>query len=86
VPVRVTGDRLLLNVDTGALGEIRVGLRDETGRVIAGFSLEDCPPLQTNATGALVAWPQGNLATLKGKSVCLEIRMRRAKFYSFRFE
>lgn len=86
VPVRVTGDRLLLNVDTGALGEIRIGLLDEAGRALPGFSVEDCPPLQKNTIGALVAWPQGNLATLKGRSVCLEIRMRRTKLYSFRFE
>ncbi len=85
-PVPVTGDRLLLNVDTGALGEICVGLRDETGAAIPGFSLEDCPPLQINATGALVSWPKSNLATLRGKRVSLEIRMRRTKLYSFRFE
>lgn len=86
LPVRVSGERLLLNVDTGALGEISVGLRDEAGRVIPGFSLEECPPLQKNATGAPVTWLRGDLASLKGRSVCLEFRLRRAKLYSFRFE
>lgn len=86
VPVRVAGAKLLLNVDTGALGEIQVGLLDENGRAIEGFALTDCPPVQHNGTGVEVTWPKGDLATLKGRSVCLEIKMRRTKLYSFRFE
>lgn len=86
VPIRVTGDRLLLNVDTGALGEVQVGLRDEYGQPIEGFELDDCPPLQNNATGVAVAWTGRDLAALKGSLVSIEFRMRRAKLFSFRFE
>ncbi len=86
VPVRVTGDRLLLNLDTGALGEVQVGLRDENGQPLPGFALDDCAPLQNNATGLAVVWAKGDLATLKGRSVSLEFRMQRAKLFSFRFE
>ena len=86
VPVRVAGARLLLNVDTGALGEIQVGLLDEAGLAIPGFELADCAPVQHNGTSVEVTWPKGDLVTLKGKAVCLEIRMRRTKLYSFRFE
>jgi hypothetical protein len=37
VPVKVTGAKLLLNLDTGALGEMRVGLFDASGQAIARF-------------------------------------------------
>ncbi|MEJ1973104.1 MAG: hypothetical protein WDM96_11790 [Lacunisphaera sp.] len=86
VPVRVTGDRLLLNLDTGALGEAQVALLDENGHPLEGFALDDCPPLQNNATGVAVAWAKGDLATLKGRSVSLQFRMQRTKLFSFRFE
>ena len=86
VPVRVAGPKLLLNVDTGALGEIQVGLLDDTGHAIKGFELADCPPLQHNGTRVEVTWPKSDLGALKGRNVSLEIKMRRTKLYSFRFE
>jgi hypothetical protein len=36
-PVQITGDRLLLNLDTGALGELRVGLLDRDGGACRGL-------------------------------------------------
>ncbi len=86
MPVKVTGEKMLLNVDTGALGEIRIGLLDENGNAIEGFSLADCVPIQINATGAPVVWSTGGLAKLKGRTVALKFQMRRTKLYSFRFE
>lgn len=87
-PVRVTGAALRLNLDTGALGEVRVALLDpKDGRAILGYALEDCSPLQINATGATVQWNGGaNLAALSGKSVLLSFAAARTKLYSFRFE
>ena len=38
-------------IDTGALGELQVGLIDADGRPVPGFSAEDCAPLEYNATG-----------------------------------
>jgi hypothetical protein len=85
--VKVTGGRLLLNLDTGALGELRVALLDHDGRPLPGFAAEQCEPVQINATGAVVRW-QGttDLSTLVGRDVQLEFRSRRTKLYSFRFE
>lgn len=86
-PVAVTGTRLLLNVDTGALGELRVGLLDADGRPIPGFDSAQCEPLQANATGVAVDWKgQPDLAGLRGRSVHVEFRSTRTKLYSFRFE
>jgi hypothetical protein len=86
-PVVVDGDTLRLNLDTGALGEARVGLRNAAGEEIAGFGEKDCDALQLNATGAIVTW-KGNrdLSALRGQPVRIAIAASRTKFYSLRFE
>lgn len=87
-PVVVNGSTLRLNLDTGALGEIRVALLDpSSGGELDGFSAATCDVLQINATGATVSW-QGrrDLSSLKGRSVRVALRGSRAKIYSFRFE
>jgi hypothetical protein len=86
-PVEITGDRLLLNLDTGALGELRVGLLDRHGGAIPGFAAAQCDPVQTNALGAVVSWAgRSDVSTLRGRAVQLEIQSTRTKLYSFRFE
>ncbi|MBI5693827.1 MAG: hypothetical protein HZC55_27445 [Verrucomicrobia bacterium] len=86
-PVRVDGRSLRLNLDTGALGEMRVGLLDRDGAPIAGRGADDCRILQINATGAQVTWADGgDLESLQGREVCVEFRSTRTKLYSFRFE
>jgi hypothetical protein len=84
--LKVTGSRLLLNLDAGALGALRVGLRDADGKPIPGYGLDDCTPLRGNATGSAVAWRGGDLAALKDREVQVEIAGARAKLYSLRFE
>ena len=86
-PVMVNGSTLRLNLDTGALGELRVALRDPvSGRDLAGFSAADCDPLQLNATGAVTSW-QGrrDLTSLQGRHVQVVLSGARTKVYSFRF-
>jgi hypothetical protein len=85
--VKADGVHLLLNVDTGALGQLRVGLLDAEGKTISGFGADDCRAVQTNATGVEASWTSGaDLATLKGREVRLAFVGSRAKLYSFRFE
>jgi hypothetical protein len=86
-PISVTGPRLLLNVDTGALGNLRVGLLDAEGKALAGFTAEQCQVLRTNATRASVAWiGKGDLSTLRGREVRVSFTGARTKLYSFLFE
>lgn len=86
-PVKVDGPRLLLNVDTTVLGQLRVGLQDADGKPINGFGTDDCKVLRTNSTRAEVSWTGGrDLVTLKGREVRLSLAGSRAKLYSFRFE
>ena len=85
--VEVTGRRLLLNLDTGALGGLQVGLIGSDGRSLPGFGLDDCKPLEIDSTGALVTWANGaDLSALRGRNVAIEFRSSRTKLYSFRFE
>ncbi len=87
-PVKVSGPKLLLNLDGGALGELRVGLSDRGGRPIAGFTEKDCDLLRGNSTRAIVTWKgKGDLSALmKGGEVSVSFTGQRMKLYSFRFE
>jgi hypothetical protein len=86
-PVVVDGDALRLNLDAGALGQARVGLRDDGGTEIQGFGEGTCDLLQLNSTGAIVTWKgKGDLRSLRGQTVRLTISASRLKLYSFRFE
>ncbi|MCX6908762.1 MAG: hypothetical protein NTY01_12060 [Verrucomicrobia bacterium] len=86
-PVKVDGARLLLNADTGALGQLRVGLLDAEGQPISGFGADNCKVLRTNSTRAEAGWTGGTeLAALKGREARLVFTGSRAKLYSFYFE
>lgn len=86
-PVKVTGPRLLLNLNTGALGELRVALLDREGLPLPGFGAADCDYLENNSLGAVVSWAgKTDLSALKGREVQLEFRSTRTQLYSFRFE
>jgi hypothetical protein len=86
-PVKVDGGRLLLNVDTGALGQLRVGLLDADGKELPGFGADECGVIRTNSTHAEVSWKnRGDVSSLAGQAVKLSLRGAHAKLFSFRFE
>ena len=86
-PVKVEGDRLRLNVDTGALGDMRVALLGMDGKPLSGYTLDDSDRIETNSVRATVTWRgRGDLSALVGREVQLQFAGRRAKLYSFRFE
>ena len=85
-PVFVRGNRLLLNVSTGAAGEVRVQLKDQSGEVIPGRTLSDCESITGDCPKAVVTWKgRFDLSDLSGKPVQVEIRARAAKLYTFQF-
>jgi hypothetical protein len=87
-PVKITGSRLLLNVDNGALGTLRAALVDaKTNEPLAGFALDDCKPIRTNSVRHAVAWAkQADFAPLVGREVRLEFAGHRTKLFSFYFD
>lgn len=87
VPVKADGSQLLLNVDTGALGSLRVAVLESSGEAIPGLTADECEALRTNSTHAAVVWKSGEqLASLAGREVRLEFTGAAAQLFSFRFD
>jgi len=85
-PVVFTGNRLLLNVDTSATGEIKVEIQDESGKPFNKFDLNSCDPIHTNDCSKTVSWNHMyDVSSLSGKPVKLRFKMRNAKLYAFQF-
>lgn len=86
-PLRFTGSKLVLNIDTGAAGFAQVGILDENGRPLPGYTADDGVYLNGNEIDYAVEWlGQGtNLAALNGRTIRLEIRMRGTSLYAFQF-
>ena len=85
-PLVFTGDRLQLNLSTGAGGGLRVDILDERGKPISGYTLAEADEINGNYIRVLASW-QGSseLGSLAGKPVKLRFVMRDMKLYSFQF-
>jgi len=86
-PLKFTGNRLKLNIDTGAVGYAQVGFLDETGKPIPGFSVDECIYLNGDFLDTPVEWMKRefDVSSLEGRTVQLVFRMRSAKLYAMQF-
>ncbi len=78
----------VLNVDTSALGLLRVEIQDQAGQPIPGFTLEDCDRIHTaNSTKKAVRWRgESSVAALAGQTIRLRFELQYGvKLYAFRF-
>jgi hypothetical protein len=83
-PLVFEGQRLVLNVS--AKGSMRVGILDETGKPLPGFSLSDCDPIRADSVRQAVTWRgKSNVAALSGKPVRLQFEMQQTKLYALQF-
>ena len=84
--IRHRGRQLELNINCQGLGEAFVAILDEHGRPIEGFAREDCDPVDLNQLCHIVTW-RGNrdVGALAGRPIRLELSMRSARLYTFRF-
>jgi hypothetical protein len=89
-PLRFQGDALYLNVDTSALGLVRVELQKADGQPIPGYALENCDRIHTaNSVGRVVTWRggQSSLSGVPSQPVRIRLELRfGAKLYSFQFK
>lgn len=85
-PLVFGGERMELNVDTGAGGVARVEIQDESGRPLPGFAESDADEINGNYIGVAASW-NGNpdVRAAAGRPVRLRFVMRDAKLYSFQF-
>ena len=81
-PLRFTGTHLFVNAD--ATGEIRVEVLDRSGRVVPGYSADDCVPVRGDHTRQAVTWrTRPDLAAIKGEIVRLRFSLSRARVFAF---
>lgn len=80
------GDRLELNLDAAAVGDVRVEIRGENGVPLPGFSLAEADLIQGNHLCKVATWAgKDDVSALKGRPVRLRFVMRAAKLYAFQF-
>jgi len=81
------GEQLVLNVDTSAVGQVKVEILDEDKKPIPGYTLEESDEIYTaNETNRVVKWNQeSSVAKLAGRSIRLRFVMRDVDLYAFQF-
>lgn len=86
-PLKFSGNRLSLNVDTDAAGYLQVGVRDAAGRPIPGFTVDDCIYVNGDHVAVNVRWLDAgeDVSRLAGQTVRLAFRMRGSKLYAMQF-
>jgi hypothetical protein len=86
-PLVFKGNRLVLNIDTEATGYVQVGLLDENGRPIPGYSVDDGVYINGDFIDKEVEWlgKGTNLSAFEGRPVQLVFRMRGSKLYAMQF-
>ena len=86
-PLVFKGNRLVLNISTGAAGYAQVGLLDEQGKPIRGFSAEDCVYINGDFIETDVEWIKKgkDVSSLQGKMVQVEFQLRGTRLYSMQF-
>jgi hypothetical protein len=85
-PMVFDGRELLLNVDTGGGGHLRVELQNEQGQPLPGYTLADCDVVNGNSVRSPVSWQgQADVSALAGTPIRLRVQMRCAKLYAFQF-
>lgn len=86
-PLTFTGNQLVLNINTGAMGYAQVGLEDEHGNPIPGFGIDDCVFINGDFVAHPVEWlGRGtDLSALAGRPVRLIVKMRGSFLFALQF-
>ncbi len=85
-PFTFTGNRLEVNLETSAAGELRVELTDKAGNPLPGFSTKDCEPMLGNFIDQQVSWKGSpDLSQYNGQVVRLKFHLKDGDLYAFRF-
>jgi len=85
-PLLFSGQRLVLNVATSAVGSVRVEIQDANGKPIDGYRLDESREFYGDEIATTAKWKDGeDVGKLAGKPVRLRFRMRGADLYSLQF-
>jgi hypothetical protein len=84
-PLTFDGDVLRVNAWTHFGGQVRIGLCEENGEPIPGYSLDDCDPLTGDQIWPAVTWRgNANLSALEGKTVRLHTELIRGRLHAWK--
>lgn len=78
----MTGKHLRISADIEEGGSLKIAVLDEQGRIIPGFSAENCDEIPAYAVHAEVKWKGRNLSGLNGRKIAFRLVMDNAKVYS----
>ena len=86
-PLIFEGNRLVLNIDTDAHGYAVIGLLDESGNPIPGYSIDEGVFINGDFIETEVEWLNkgSDVGELEGKIIRVQIKMRGAKLFSMQF-
>lgn len=86
-PFIFDGKKLTLNVSTSVVGGMRLEFQDPSGRVIEGYSLDDCDEIFGDRLDYVVSWNgSSDVSGLAGKEVHMRFYMEDVDLFSFKFE
>ena len=80
-PIMFSGGHLFVNASI--TGSMKVEVLDRGGRVIQGFSADDCEAVSGDATRTQVSWKRRPLRELAGEQLRFRFRIDRGRLYSF---
>lgn len=84
-PLVFAGRRLEINADAMG-GTLRVGLQEANGKAIAGYAIETCIPITTDAVRHRVAWANGSdVSALAGRPIQIRFELSNANVFAFQF-
>jgi hypothetical protein len=85
-PLTFSGNRLVVNYATSAVGALRFEICDATGQPFKGVTLAESDPLFGNEIEQTVTWnSKADLQPFAGKTIRLRVRLQDADLYSLRF-
>lgn len=85
-PFVFKGKELEINYATSAAGFVRVEILDAKGKLIPGYTFDDCREIIGNEIKRVVTWNGSeDVSALEGKPVKLKIYMKDADLYSLKF-
>jgi hypothetical protein len=83
--LKPTGRFLSVTADIRQGGQLRVGLRDSTGKAVPGRALSDCELITSSCSGHKICWKDSAVVESYEEAVQIEVEMRNADVFSFRF-
>jgi hypothetical protein len=86
-PFLFSGNRLVLNYATSAVGSVRIELQDASGTPLEGFSGDEMDVLYGDELEGVVRWRNGaDVSRLAGKPIMMKAILHDADLYAFQFK